>query len=115
MYVPLWTISLEKSLGMGFAVKYKTNYDFRCFIRKFLCLPFIPIYYILNVYKLIKESMSNENLMILVDFLAYFERTYMSVESGEKFNSLYGVKFWNAYDKVLLNINRKRVVWKDGT
>ena len=94
----------RKICQLGYKVLYSNDGSFATKIKMFCALAFLPPEEVIDTFEDLCEDKS-----IPIDFISYFELTYIGPKRGRRGRReepLYPVNFWNVYSRVIQELPR---------
>ena len=87
--------------ALGLQQRYKNEEEFSICMKQFRALAFLPIEDVILIYEEYVNSLCDELIDYLSDFLLYFEKTWVGIEHhGRRRRPLYPIALWNVRDRV---------------
>lgn len=85
----------------GLQQRYQNDEEFAVILKQFRALAFVPAIDVIPIYEELIESLSDELVDDLTDFLNYFERTWIGIEHhGRRRRPLFSIELWNVRERV---------------
>ena len=82
--------------ALGLQQRYQNDEEFAIILKEFRVLAFVPAIDVIPCYEELVESLSDELIDDLNDFLSYFERTWIGIEHyGRRRRPLFSIELWN--------------------
>ena len=87
--------------ALGFQHRYQNEDEFAVIMKQFRVLAFVPAIDVILCYEEVVDSLSDELVDDLSDFLRYFEKTWIGLEHhGRRRRPLFSIELWNVRDRV---------------
>ena len=87
--------------ALGFQLRYQCDEEFAVVMKQFRALLFVPEIDVIPCYEELIDSLSNDLVDDLSDFIHYFEKTWIGLEHhGRRRRPLFSIEPWNVRDRV---------------
>ena len=93
--------------SFGLQQRYQNEEEFAVIVKQFQALGFVPPIDVVPCYEELIDSLSDQLIADLSDFLQYFEKTWIGIEHhGRRRHPLFDVELWNVRDRVERSLPR---------
>ena len=86
--------------ALGFQLRYQCDEEFAVVMKPFRALAFVPKIDVIPCYEELIDSLSNDLVDDLSDFIHYFEKTWFGLEHHDEDVVRYFPELWNVRDRV---------------